>query len=337
MRAQFAGTMLVVDESLLASSEQMRGLLRVATVLRVPRVVLVGDEKQLGSVEAGKPFAQLKAAGMRTAVMDEILRQRDREMEEAVRAGLAGDMKTAFAKLDDRMMQVEWIDLGIETAPHWLNLPPEQRTNAGVIAPTRALRDEINGTIREGLVAEGAISGPAREGEKLVPRDLNRAQMSFASSYSAGDTVIFTRQYKTFGVEKGDKRTVARLEHNGHSVVLEDQRGNETLWCPYMIAGAMGGIEVFRSEAMELRRGDRVHWTRSDPTSGLSPTARPRRSIPSNGTACASVSRTDRRLDSPRAVPSSGTSTAPSRPPCMPSKAGRWTASSLRCRRGIQT
>ena len=50
-----------------------------------------------------------------------------------------------------------------------------------------------------------------------MPRDLNRAQMSFASSYSAGDTVIFTRQYKTFGVEKGDKRTVARLEHNGHS------------------------------------------------------------------------------------------------------------------------
>lgn len=107
MRAQFAGTMLIVDESSLASSEQMRGLLRVATVLRVPRVVLVGDEKQLGSVEAGKPFAQLKAAGMRTAVMDEILRQRDREMEEAVRAGLAGDMQTAFAKLDDRMMQVE--------------------------------------------------------------------------------------------------------------------------------------------------------------------------------------------------------------------------------------
>ena len=62
LRAQFAKTMLVVDESSLASSEQMCGLLRAATILRVPRVVLVGDEKQLGAVEAGKPFAQLKAA-----------------------------------------------------------------------------------------------------------------------------------------------------------------------------------------------------------------------------------------------------------------------------------
>ena len=75
----------MVDESSLASSEQMRGLLRVATALRLPRVVLVGDEKQLDGVDAGKPFAQLKSAGMETAVMDEILRQRDMDLREAVR------------------------------------------------------------------------------------------------------------------------------------------------------------------------------------------------------------------------------------------------------------
>ncbi|MDE0027938.1 MAG: relaxase domain-containing protein, partial [Deltaproteobacteria bacterium] len=73
LRASFSKTVLVVDESSLASSEQMRGLLRAATTLRVPRVVLVGDEKQLGAVEAGKPFEQLRRAGMKTAVMDEIL------------------------------------------------------------------------------------------------------------------------------------------------------------------------------------------------------------------------------------------------------------------------
>ena len=54
-----------MDESSLASSEQMRGLLKAATTIRVPRVVLVGDEKQLGAVEAGKPFEQLRRAGCR--------------------------------------------------------------------------------------------------------------------------------------------------------------------------------------------------------------------------------------------------------------------------------
>ena len=81
LRAAQARTVLVADESSLASSEQMRGLLRIATALRLPRVVLVGDEKQLDGVEAGKPFAQLKSAGMETAVMDEILRQRDMELQ----------------------------------------------------------------------------------------------------------------------------------------------------------------------------------------------------------------------------------------------------------------
>ena len=32
------------------------------------RVVLIGDEKQLGAVDAGKPFVQLQKAGMKTAV-----------------------------------------------------------------------------------------------------------------------------------------------------------------------------------------------------------------------------------------------------------------------------
>ena len=179
-------TVLVVDESSLASSEQMRGLLRVATTLRIPRMVLVGDEKQPGAVEAGKPFEQLRRTGMQTAVMDEILRQRDMELREAVRAGLAGEVRTAFEKLGDRIAQVEREDIGAEAAGRWLSLSPEERATIGVIAPTRALRDEINETIRAQLVAEGAVFGLARHGEKLVSRGLTNAEMVRASNYSAG-------------------------------------------------------------------------------------------------------------------------------------------------------
>ena len=172
MRDRFSKTVLVVDESWLASSEQMRGLLRIATTLRIPRVVLVGDEKQLGAVEAGKPFEQVRQAGMQTVVMDEILRQRDMELREAVRAVLAGEVRTAFEKLGDRVAQVEREDIGGEAAERWLSLSPEERVATGVIAPTRALRDEINETIRAQLITEGAVSGPARQSEKLVSRGL---------------------------------------------------------------------------------------------------------------------------------------------------------------------
>lgn len=138
-----------------------------------------------------------------------------------------------------------------------------------MIAPTRALRDGINATIREGLVAEGAISGPARQGEKLVSRDLNRAEMARASTYNAGDTVIFNRPYKRLRVEKGDERTVTGIDRRWGTVHLADAQGNATPWRPGSLAAAKGGVEAYRSEAMELRRGDRVRFTRNDPASGL--------------------------------------------------------------------
>ena len=149
-------------------------------------------------------------------------------------------MKTAFARLGDNTRQVDREGLGVETALQWLNLPPEQREATGVITPTRALRDEINATIREGLVAKGAISGPAMQGEKLVSRDLTRAEMACASNYSVGDTAIFTRPYKTLGVEKGDERGVTGINRTWGNVRLEDARGNAVLWHPGRLAAAKG-------------------------------------------------------------------------------------------------
>ena len=232
-------------------------------------MVLVGDEKQLGAVEAGKPFEQLRQAGMQTAVMDEILRQRDMELKEAVRAGQVGEVSNAFDKLGERIVQVEREGIGVEATERWLSLSPEQRAAAGVIAPTRALRDEINARIREHLIVEGAVSGPSRRGEKLVSRGLTRAEMARASNYSAGDTVIFNRQYKTLGVEKGHEREVARVDYERNTVWLEGGGGELVAWRPSLIAGAKGGVEVYKSEEMELRAGDRVRWTRNDPGSGL--------------------------------------------------------------------
>ena len=269
LRSQFAKTVLVVDESSLASSEQMRGLLRAATTLRLARVVLVGDEKQLGAVEAGKPFAQLRAAGMQTVVMDEIVRQRDAALQEAVRASLTGEVKAAFAKLDGHIAQVDRDELGAHAAARWLHLAPEQRAATGVTAPTRALRDDINEAIRTQLVAEGAVSGPARQVEKLVSRGLTRAQMTVAPNYAPGDTVIFNRAYKTLGVAAGAERRVVGVDRQWKRVDLADERGRVVKWAPERLAAGKGGVEVYRGQVMELRAGDRVRWTRNDPGSGL--------------------------------------------------------------------
>ena len=269
MRAAFAKTILVVDEGSLASTVQARDLLRIANEIRIPRVVLVGDAKQLDAVDAGKPFAQLQAAGMQTATMDEIMRQRDPALKAAVEASLKGDIAKAFEKLGSNVAEVKPDNIAGAVAARWLKLSPEQRENTGVMAPSHALRQEINGHIRERLAREGRIHGPAMSAERLVSKGYTHAEKALAGNYAIGDVVAFHRPYKRIGVEKGDERRVAGIDHKAHTVLLEGKDGATAAWKPAEIGGRQGGTEVYRTEGIELRAGDRIRWTRNDAGLGL--------------------------------------------------------------------
>ena len=54
-RAEYGGAVLAVDEASMTGSVRMEALLRVARALKVARVVLVGDTKQLKAVDASQP------------------------------------------------------------------------------------------------------------------------------------------------------------------------------------------------------------------------------------------------------------------------------------------
>ena len=83
-RAEYAGAVLAVDEASMIDTVRADALLRIARELDVARVALVGDTAQLKAVDAGQPFRLLQKAGMATATMDEVLRQRDPELRATV-------------------------------------------------------------------------------------------------------------------------------------------------------------------------------------------------------------------------------------------------------------
>ena len=269
MRARFEKTVLVVDEGSLASTSQTRDLLKIANTLRIPRVVLVGDEKQLDAVDAGKPFAQLQRAGMNTAVMDEIVRQREPALKEAVEASLAGDVQKAFEKLGANVAEVRADNLAGAAAARWLSLSVEERENTGLMAPSHALRERINEIVRERLIRDGAIGGPAMSAERLVSRGYTNAEKCLAANYAAGDVVAFHRSYKRLGVEKGDELRVAGVDHKAAVVNLARNEGGTVAWEPGRLAARIGGVEVYGADTLELRCGDRLCWTRNDATHGL--------------------------------------------------------------------
>ena len=181
-------------------------------------------------MDAGKPFAQLQAAGMQTAVMDEIMRQRDPALKEAVEASLAGEIGRAFEKLGGNVAEVKPDNIAGAVAARWLRLDAEARANTGVMAPSHELRQQINGHIRERLAREGRIQGPAMQAERLVSRGYTNAEKALAGNYAAGDVVAFHRPYKRIGVEKGDERRVMGVDHRARAVLLDNGKGGRVAW-----------------------------------------------------------------------------------------------------------
>ena len=269
MRERFGRTVLVVDEGSLASTVQARNLLRIAREIRLPKVILVGDGKQLDAVDAGKPFVQLQNAGMKTATMDEIMRQKDADLREAVEASLRGDIRKAFEKLGSNIEEVEPDNLPGAAAARWLKLSPEERERTGLMAPSHKLRVAINGIVRDRLIRDGLVKGKAVETERLVSKGYTNAEKALAGNYSAGDVVGFHRPYKRLGVNKGDELGVRSVDQEGGTVSLQRRDGTAVEWIPGKLAARNGGVEVYRRETIELREGDRIRWTRNDQSLGL--------------------------------------------------------------------
>lgn len=59
------------------------------------------------------------------------------------------------------------------------------------------------------------------------------------------------------------------MDQAAGSVGLQGKDGGNVEWIPGKLAAGSGGVEAYRSERFELRRGDRIRWTRNDYSLGL--------------------------------------------------------------------
>ena len=256
-REDLAGTVLAIDEASMIGTVQMERLLAIADTVGIARVVLVGDTAQLKAVNAGQPFALMQKAGMATAVMDEVLRQKDPELKEAVAHAREGEAGAAVSRLANRVIEHTREELGAQAAEAWLALPPDERDDCAVLAPTHAIRRKINDKIREGLAEEGRLSGRTLVIERLIDRRYTRVEAAEIGNYEPGDTVVFHRD--AYGCLADDTCTVTRIEEG--RVVLDHADGEERSFRPS--GNAARNLGVHETAQIEIRAGDRIRWTRN--------------------------------------------------------------------------
>lgn len=267
LNKEWRDRILVVDESSLASTRQMRDLFLIARKIGIPKLALIGDEKQLGPVEAGKIFELLQARGLPTAYMRDILRQQDETLKQSVYAAIGGRIGESFALLDDRIIEAPGREA--ETAAKlWASLPAEKRAGTLVISQSNAMRQEMNEAIRAQLKSEGAIHGPSIGQAILRSNHLSPEELRLAQNYKPGDSIKFRlrRGVRRLGIKEGDMLTVARVDVEKGIVTLIDSKGREREWIPSDLKrdAAGGGLESFRRDTLVLQAGDRVKWAASD-------------------------------------------------------------------------
>ncbi|AOF98646.1 conjugative relaxase domain protein (plasmid) [Blastomonas sp. RAC04] len=259
----------IVDEASLISARDTARLFDLAEKHNA-RVVLVGDTKQLGSVEAGAAFAQLQNAGMETASLNVIVRQTNAATRAAVQASIEGDARKALEALDrGGGMIIEQIDRAQRfsaIAGRYAGLDEPTRARTMVIEPSREGRDALTADIRSALVRSGALTGPAVTVESLVNKGLTRAEARDPLSYDKGDVVRFSRDYSDKGVGRGEAFRVENVDPARAAITLRSEEGREVDW--RLRQWGAGKAQVYEQQRLELRAGDSIRFTRNDRDAG---------------------------------------------------------------------
>ena len=268
-------TILVVDESSMIGTSDMRDLLGHANQAGYARVVLLGDIKQLDAVAAGTPFAQLQRAGMQTALMADIQRQRDGALRDAVLHAIRGEIGAAFGNISRVATPTKGEAFTAKVANTWLALSAEQREAAGLIVLTNDVREEVNAAIRETLRDEGRIGATDRTFRSLSPHSFTRAEAAEAGSYIRGDVVVPIRDLKSLGLVANAVYRVADTHARSNTITLHPEAGGALIRVP-LVPGNKAATSLVAYEEVEraFAAGDRVKFAITDRQSGVANGAR---------------------------------------------------------------
>jgi conjugative relaxase-like TrwC/TraI family protein len=245
----------VLDESSLASTKQMNEFLH--RLRDNDRVLLVGDTRQHQAVEAGTPYQQLQEAGIHTARLDEIVRQKDPALKEVVEQLARGNVREAMEKLDaqGRVHEIPERDERLKEIAREYAKKPEGTL---VVSPDNESRREINRVIHRELQTRGHVDGHEHKQRVLVARkEVTAAERQWAGQYEHGDVVRYTRGSKTYGIEAGEYAPVERVNERENLVTVKRDNGEQVTYDPRRLQG----VTVYRETERAFSTGDRVQFT----------------------------------------------------------------------------
>jgi conjugative relaxase-like TrwC/TraI family protein len=254
-----------IDESSLTSTNQMREFLARLGPNNNDRVLLIGDIRQHQGVEAGRPFEQLQDAGMRTATLDDIVRQKDPALKSAVELLATGQVSAALDALQEqgRVKEIPNAEERVRTiAKSYVNSPE----NTLIVSPDNASRRELNVAVRHELKANGRLAPQDHTFRVLVQRqDMTGAERSWASHYEIKDVVRYARGSKAVGIGAAAYATVVAINPAANQLTVEKMNQELATYDPRRLTG----VSVYQEIDRQFSVGERIQFTAPDKSLGV--------------------------------------------------------------------
>lgn len=276
--------LLIMDESGMVSAKDMETLL--SKMRANDRLVLVGDPKQLASVQAGSPFAELMNTGsISFAQINEINRQKDAALLDVVQTFADGRAVEAVAKAqkymhtvtlpeDDQKPECEKKrrltpaeraeracalreEMSKAAADKYLSLSADERSETLVISSTNATRQAANQQIREGLQQSGALSAESVTISRFKKVDLTEEKARRAENFEAGQIIKAGKnEGRIVGVDS-IANTLEIEKESGERQTLDLNRVSQK-------------IQAFDDLQIQIAAGDKLIFTMNDNKNGIS-------------------------------------------------------------------
>lgn len=268
-RAALGDRVLVLDEASMVSNSDKERLVTLANMVGARRLVLVGDARQLGAVDAGKPFDLVQKAGIERAEMTTNLRGRDPQLRLAQAAAQTGDVKTALGHLKNSTIETSG-DSALTAAEQWLELAPLERERTAIYASGRALRTAVNEAVQRGLKANGELGKTSLDLTVLSRVNATREELRYVSAYRPGMVLDVRSPDKHQRLPRGVYK-VDSIDEITREVFLVDGKGKARTLQPSRIRpGAKDDrLALFEEKRLSIHAGDRIRWTENDHRRGL--------------------------------------------------------------------
>ena len=274
--SDWRGAVVIVDEASMLSNLDTAKLIRVTQALKVEKLVLVGDQRQLGAVGPGAPFRHLLNRRIPQALVDEIVRQQDPELRSSVAAFARGQAGIGLDRLGLSLVEVgreaDDTTLAARAFELWL-AGKNDGVERPVITTTQAQRESVDGMIVAELERRGEVHPVGEDRKRLVQLHLVGPERWYARNYAEGQVLVFHSRHSASGMDRGEHvRIVDReLGANRNRLVVEraDGRRGAIRLSSLKSSGADKFLVYEEREGGQVRLGAAMVWERTDRQRGL--------------------------------------------------------------------